>query len=142
MAVALPAFASLASYAVPKLLEKSPEIAEMVAKYAPTAIKAGGKIANTLFSKSGRKSVSNFLKSRATPKGLIKLISKDIPSLKNQFDGGIGQLQRDADKLGLAGVSESLKMAQRGTHNVYNKFVDRPRNNLMHFFPPPQMPPQ
>ncbi len=142
MAVALPALASLASYAVPKLLEKAPQIAEMVGKYGPSAMKIGGKIANSLFSKSGRKGISSYLKSRASPQGLAKLIMKDLPNLKNQFDGGIGQLQRDADKLGLAGASQYLKMAQSGTHNIYSKFIDRPTQNLSHYFPPPQMPPQ
>ena len=136
MAVALPALASIGASLVPKLIEKGPEIADMVSKYGPSALKLGGKIGNAIFSKSGRKGVLSFLKSRASPKGILKVITKDIPNLKNKFDQGMETMQQESQKMGMAGADEALKMAQSKAHNLYGKFIDRPTNYLQHFVPP------
>lgn len=94
-------------------------------KFAPAALKIGGKLANMTFSSKGRKSAKEWLKSRTSKKGIYKLLSRDLPkALKFASEEGlVPEKYKNVVDTGLNVVD-----AMQGGNNDVEKWV---KNQLM-----------
>lgn len=116
--------------AIPLITQYGPQVVDLISKYGPGVVKYGGKIANALFSKSGRRGIKSFFKDRTTAEGFNKLIKEEIPEFKNQFDKGVNNLQLESKKIGLVGADKALEMVKNNANNIYSAFSDKDINNL------------